>query len=212
MILRDNVNRFDDETRQRFSTIRQSAQMMGQLINDLLAFSRLGRKEITPSRLDMEGLLDDVWQELQVIHPERKMTLEVGPMPPAFGDRMLIKQVLLNLLSNAIKYGGLPPRIEVGATLEEDQVRYWVRDNGDGIKPALQGKLFKEGVRLHVREEGYGLGLAIVRRIVERLGGQVGVQSTGKPGEGATFWFTLHAVNDRDAASPASAPSPSDIP
>lgn len=193
MILRDSVNRFDDETRQRFGTIRQSAQMMGQLINDLLAFSRLGRKEITPSRLDMEGLLDDVWQELQVIHPERKMTLEIGPMPPAFGDRMLIKQVLLNLLSNAIKFTRPREcaRIQVRGTEDGDRLVYDVIDNGVGFDMAYHDKMFGVFQRLHNSDEfeGTGVGLAIVQRIIHRHGGKVWAE--GKPDEGASFHFSL---------------------
>jgi len=199
----------DDLYREQVELIRQSGAKMEQIVEELLLLSTQQREDDTQQVVEMARVFEEARKRLSVIIANYEVEVRVATaLPPALGNAAWLEEVWVNFLSNAIKYGGLPPRIEVGATLEEDQVRYWVRDNGDGIKPALQGKLFKEGVRLHVREEGYGLGLAIVRRIVERLGGQVGVESTGRPGKGATFWFTLHAVDDREATAPASAPPP----
>jgi signal transduction histidine kinase len=121
--------------------------------------------------------------------------------PDAIGYAPWIEEVWANYISNAIKYGGQPPYIELGATVEAESstaeggtspncVRFWVRDNGPGLTEAEQGQLFTEFTRLHqVRAEGHGLGLSIVQRIVEKLGGTVGVDS--KIGHGSTFWFTL---------------------
>jgi len=103
-----------------------------------------------------------------------------------------IEEVWSNYLSNALKYGGKPPRIEFGFTpLPDQRMRYWVRDNGQGLKDSENQALFTEFARLgrHAATEGHGLGLSIVQRIVSRLGGAVGVES--KPGEGSTFYFVL---------------------
>jgi signal transduction histidine kinase len=98
--------------------------------------------------------------------------------------------VWVNYVSNALKYGGRPPRVELGATPQDGVVRFWVRDNGAGLTAEDQERLFTEFTRLHqVRAEGYGLGLSIVRRIIEKLGGDVGVES--EVGKGSTFYFTL---------------------
>lgn len=112
--------------------------------------------------------------------------------PPALGRGAWIEEVWANYLSNAIKYGGRPPRVELGADQvdAEGLIRFWVRDNGPGLTAEEQATLFTPFQRLHqARAEGHGLGLSIVRRIVERLDGQVGVES--KPGQGSTFSFTL---------------------
>jgi two-component system, sensor histidine kinase and response regulator len=107
-----------------------------------------------------------------------------------------VAEVWANYLSNAIKYGGDPPRAELGADLPADgRVRFWVRDNGPGLSPEDQARLFAPFERLHqVRAQGHGLGLSIVRRIVEKLGGEVGVESA--VGQGSTFWFTLPALRE----------------
>jgi|GEM_PF-642594 len=198
MILRDHMDRFDEQTKEKFGTIRSNAQMMGQLINDLLAFSRLGRQEIVPSKLDMDALLNDAWKELRMIHPERKMTLDARKMPAAFGDRTLIKQVLLNLLSNAIKFTTYRnhAKIEAGGYAEGDQLVYYITDNGIGFDMTYHDKMFGVFQRLHSSSkfEGTGVGLAIVQRIVHRHGGRVWAE--GKPNQGATFYFSLKKRSD----------------
>ena len=115
----------------------------------------------------------------------------VSRWPVALGHMAWVEEVWVNYLSNAIKYSGKPPHLELGAEEQPDgMVRYWVRDNGPGLTPEDQARLFTPFTRLdQVRARGYGLGLSIVRRIVEKLGGQVGVES--QPGQGCTFFFTL---------------------
>ena len=193
MILRDHTDQFDEDTKQKFGTIRRSSQMMGQLINDLLAFSRLGRQEIMPSKLDMGGLLNDAWKELQMIHPERKMILDAQEMPQAFGDRTLIKQVLLNLLSNAIKFTKYREcaKIEAGGCADGKQLVYYIIDNGVGFDMTYHDKMFGVFQRLHSSDEfeGTGVGLAIVQRIIHRHGGRVWAE--GRPDRGASFYFSL---------------------
>jgi two-component system sensor histidine kinase/response regulator len=116
--------------------------------------------------------------------------------PQALGYATWVEEVWVNYLSNALKYGNYPPQVELGASpAPGGMVRFWVRDNGDGISPQDQARLFTPFTRLdQVRARGHGLGLSIVRRIVEKLGGQIGVESEGQPGRGSTFSFTLPAV------------------
>jgi signal transduction histidine kinase len=111
--------------------------------------------------------------------------------PHAVGYAPWVEEIWINYLSNALKYSGQPPRIEIGGTAQADgQARFWVRDNGPGLTPEEQSRLFKPFTRLNqTRAKGHGLGLSIVRRIAEKLGGTVGVES--QVGKGSTFWFTL---------------------
>ncbi|MEJ2751008.1 MAG: HAMP domain-containing sensor histidine kinase, partial [Anaerolineae bacterium] len=113
--------------------------------------------------------------------------------PLALGYTPWVEEVMVNYVSNALKYGGRPPYVELGATRQPDnRVRFWVRDNGLGLTPEQQAKLFTEFERLgQTRANGHGLGLSIVRRIVEKMDGDYGVESTAVPGEGCTFYFTL---------------------
>jgi signal transduction histidine kinase len=113
--------------------------------------------------------------------------------PVAWGHAPWVEEVWMNYICNALKYGGRPPRLELGARAQDDgMVRFWIRDNGPGLTPEEQCRMFVPFTRLgQVRATGHGLGLSIVRRIVERLGGQVGVESEGAPGRGSVFYFTL---------------------
>src|SRR5206468_1582865 len=117
--------------------------------------------------------------------------LDIEKWPTASGYAPWVEEVWTNYISNAIKYGGNPPRVELGADVDPDHmIRFWVRDNGAGLAPEQQSQLFKMYSRLgETRIQGHGLGLSIVQRIVEKLGGQVGVESI--PGQGSTFSFTL---------------------
>lgn len=194
MILRDQVDKLDDETRRKFNLIRSNTQMMGKLIDDLLAFSRLGRMEINMTRLYMEDLINDVWKEIQIINPGRKLVLEVNNISSrSWGDRSLIRQVYSNLLSNAVKYTRFnkETNIEVGGYRQDNEDVYYVRDNGVGFDMNYYDKLFGVFQRLHSSDEyeGTGVGLAIVQRIIHRHGGRVWAE--GEEGKGATFYFTL---------------------
>jgi signal transduction histidine kinase len=132
-------------------------------------------------------------------HELRRLGAEVRlpqRWPTPLGFAPWVERVLANYLSNALKYGGRPPRIELGAeALGSARVRVWVRDDGRGIPPAERERLFVPFTRLFREDaDGHGLGLSIVRRLVERMGGEVGVESAGRPGEGSTFHFTLPAA------------------
>jgi light-regulated signal transduction histidine kinase (bacteriophytochrome) len=169
---------------------------MGELIDGLLAFSRLQRQEMASGRVRLADLVAEVWDELAVERGERRVELVVGELPDALGDPRLIRHVVANLLGNAVKYtrDADPARIEVGHKVTTaGEATYFVRDNGAGFDMRYAGKLFKVFQRLHRAEEyeGTGIGLALAHRIVHRHGGQIWADAT--PGEGATFYFTLPA-------------------
>jgi PAS domain S-box-containing protein len=193
MILRDQRDKLDDDAKRKFDLIRSNTQMMGKFIDDLLSFSRLGRLELNMSRLDMESLVNDVWMELQIINPGRKIDLKIKNIPPGWGDRTLIKQVYSNLLSNAVKYTNFKDNVyvEVGGYKEGDEYIYYVKDNGVGFDMEYYDKLFGVFQRLHSADEyeGTGVGLAIVQRIIHRHGGRVWANAVVD--KGATFYFTL---------------------
>jgi PAS domain S-box-containing protein len=193
MILRQQGDQFDENTRRQFDVIRDNAKTMGQLIDDLLAFSRLGRQALSLTKLNMEALTRGVWEELKTIHPDKPMILKIDHLPPGTGDRSLIKQVLINLLSNAIKFTRVRevPLIEVVGTGGETENVYFVRDNGVGFDMRYHDKLFGVFQRLHgaTDYEGTGVGLAIVQRIIQRHGGRIWAES--EIDKGAAFYFSL---------------------
>jgi len=195
-ILKNQGDKFDEDTRSRFNRIRRNTQMMGELIDDLLSFSRLGRAEINMSDLDMEDLVCEVWKELQVINPNRQLNLTNNNVPPGRGDRTLIKQVYANLLSNAVKFtkNVKDAYIEAGGYSEGNENVYYVKDNGVGFDMNYYDKLFGVFQRLHSDDdfEGTGIGLAIVQRIIQRHEGRVWAE--GKVNQGAVFYFSLPKV------------------
>jgi light-regulated signal transduction histidine kinase (bacteriophytochrome) len=193
MILKKQGDKFDEDTLRRFNDIRLNAKKMGQLIDDLLSFSRLSRKNMSSSDLNMVDLIRDVWKDLNNINPNRKMHLIVNSTPLSYGDGALVKQVYYNLLSNAIKFTKCrdEARIEVGGDVDGNENVYYVKDNGVGFDMAYCDKLFGVFQRLHNPDdfEGTGVGLATVKRIIYRHGGRVWAE--GKVSEGATFYFSL---------------------
>ncbi|MBI2970746.1 MAG: hypothetical protein HYY36_08395, partial [Gammaproteobacteria bacterium] len=166
---------------------------MSTLIDDLLAFSRLGRQAIRRVELDMGGLVETIVQEQRSNSGVDQVRFVMHPLPSARADPALLRQVWVNLLSNAVKYSGTrrQPVVEIGSRDENSQTVYYVRDNGAGFDMRFYDKLFAVFQRLHRAEDfpGTGIGLAIVHRIVTRHGGRVWAE--GKVGEGATFYFTL---------------------
>ncbi len=187
---------FDEETQRQFQMITDNAAKMGQLIDDLLAFSRLGSQAVDKGSLDMEELIQEVWQELVMINPGREMTLKIGQMPAACGDKTLIRQVYGNLLGNAVKFtqGRDAAVIEAGSCIQDGETVYYVRDNGVGFDMRFYDKLFGVFQRLHSDEEykGTGIGLALVKRIINRHGGRVWAE--GEVDKGATFYFSLPSI------------------
>jgi PAS domain S-box-containing protein len=193
MLIEDCAGAVDANGRRYLDIITQNTRQMGKLIDDLLAFSRMGRKALEVHPIDMERVVQEVFSSLKESHPDRGVTLELGPLPPGLGDPSMIRQVFANLLGNSVKYtrGKDPARIEVGARVEGGENLYYVRDNGVGFNQDYSHKLFGVFQRLHSAKdfEGTGVGLALVQRIVQRHRGRV--WGEGKLGEGATFFFTL---------------------
>ncbi|NIP95614.1 MAG: PAS domain-containing protein, partial [Akkermansiaceae bacterium] len=183
----------DDEGRRFIGFAVDGAKRMRVLINDLLAFSRIGTrgKELAP--VDSGKPLATAVKNLALTIRERGAEVEAEPLPRVWGDGIQLTQVFQNLIGNAIKFCERNPRIRVSAAKEGPMWRFSVQDNGIGMDPAHQKKVFEVFQRLHTRQkyEGTGIGLAVVRKIVERHGGRVRVDSS--PGEGSTFSFTLRA-------------------
>jgi PAS domain S-box-containing protein len=185
--------RLDAEGQRLLGVICNSARQMGKLIDDLLAFSRLGRKGLETTPVDMEALADSVVSQLKALEPERAIVIERGMLPAARGDIALLQQAVANLVSNALKFTRRKPdaRVEIGSKKEAGGCVYYVADNGAGFDMQYSKKLFGVFQRLHGADEfeGTGIGLALVQRIITRHGGRVWAE--GKLGEGATFYFTL---------------------
>jgi signal transduction histidine kinase/CHASE3 domain sensor protein len=176
------------------NVIRSETQRLGRLIDDLLAFSRLGRQQIEPVKIDMRAMAREVFDELAALDPGRQLQLDLQPLPPAFGSQAMIRQVWVNLIGNAIKFTKerAPGEITIGARNGPDGGQtYYVRDNGAGFDMQHAGKLFGVFQRLHSEQEfpGTGVGLALVQRIVQRHGGRIWAEA--EVGRGATFFFTL---------------------
>jgi len=173
--------------------IEQYAYRMGSIIDELLLLASVRKlTTVDPRPLRMAQIVDEALTRLRVLIDERHPVISApDDWPVALGYAPWVEEVWANYISNAIKYGGDPPHLRLGATVEADGIaRFWVRDNGPGITPQNQARLFDQFTRLdETRAEGHGLGLSIVRRIVDKLGGQVGVVS--QPGEGSEFYFTL---------------------
>lgn len=183
----------DAEGRRVLGVIRSEALRMGQLIDDLLQFSRLGRQPLRIAATDMSTLAREVFEELLRGMPERKVDFRLGPLPEALADRSLLRQVWVNLLDNALKYSR--PRetalIEISGRVQDGEAVYCVQDNGTGFEMKYAGKLFGVFQRLHAANqfEGTGVGLALVQRIVHRHHGRVWAEA--EPDSGARFYFSL---------------------
>jgi PAS domain S-box-containing protein len=186
-------DRMDEDGRHFLGKILSSSKRMGVLLDDLLNFSRLGRVSLQRRRVNLAQLVERVRQELPAVEGG-SLVWEIGELPEVEGDEALLQQVVVNLLSNAVKYSRKTPdaRIVVGSRNDaESTVTVFVRDNGSGFEMQYVDKLFQVFQRLHRAEdfEGTGIGLAIVRRVIERHGGRVWAEAV--LGQGATFYFSL---------------------
>lgn len=193
MLKEDYEDKLDAEGLRIVNNIINNAKTMGQLIDELLAFSRLGKKELALSNVDMRSLTQSVTDELLDNGTREKYNIGIGPLPASNADRTLIKQVFMNLVGNAIKYSSKRdnPVIEIGAREEGNRVVYFVKDNGVGFDMAYAGKLFGVFQRLHSQEEfeGTGVGLALVKRVIDKHGGEIWAEA--EENNGATFYFSL---------------------
>lgn len=184
----------DEASRRLLGRVTEAARRMGQLIDDLLAFSRMGRAEFLRRKVDVGALVGEVVGELREGSPGSALVIRQGTLPEVTGDAAMLRVVLTNLVSNALKYSRTreQPEVEIGA-LEgrPGEVVVFVRDNGVGFDMQYADKLFGVFQRLHGADdfEGTGIGLATVRRIVHRHGGRTWAE--GEPGRGATFYFSL---------------------
>jgi PAS domain S-box-containing protein len=196
ILLDDYSGKLDDEGKRLLNVVRNNTSKMGQLIDDILKFSRAGRLEMNFSEINMDELARDVYEELLPAAARQNLQVDIEPLSSSRGDRAMMRQVFVNLLSNAIKFthGKAPAKIKVGAYTEKNETVYFVQDNGAGFDMRYVDRLFGVFQRLHTESEfeGTGIGLAIVKRIVARHGGRTWAE--GKVNEGATIYFALPAA------------------
>jgi signal transduction histidine kinase len=188
----------DDKSQRFIRTILDSAKRMGNLIDDLLAFSRIGRAATRETEVDLEQLVKEVVAEIGQDTKSRDIAWKIGALPVCYGDRSMLKLVVVNLVSNAAKFTRMrkPAEIEIGCVDRDKEVEVFVRDNGAGFDMQYVDKLFGVFQRLHLAEqfEGTGIGLATVQRIIHRHGGKV--WGEGAVDQGATFYFSLPKAQD----------------
>ena len=192
-VIEDYASQLPEEGQRYLQTVREEAQNMGQLIDDLLTFARLGRAPINKRELDTTGLVHSVLNGFKTEQQERRVDVQIGELTPCQGDAALLRQVWINLISNAFKYTRKRESavIEIGCRSTPAGTEYFVRDNGAGFDMAYAHKLFGVFQRLHLAEdyEGTGVGLALVQRIVLRHGGRIWAEAAAD--RGATFFFNL---------------------
>lgn len=197
IVLKKYASHLDEDGQRYLNNIVENAEKMGQLIDDILAFSRLGRQSIQKNEFDLEQAFQEVYQDLTQNSEYENITFNLHELPMVKGDYNLFKQVIQNLLSNALKYSSRKEntKIEVGVDKQDQTDVFYVRDNGAGFDMKYYDKLFGVFQRLHNNNdfEGNGVGLAFVKRIIERHNGKIWAKSA--PNEGATFYFTINETN-----------------
>jgi len=189
------------ELREFTQQIRNTAYEMNSIIDNLLLLAEVRKTEAPLEPVDMDSVVTRVRERLSYMIKQHKAQINIPPAwPAAIGYAPWLEEVWANYLSNAIKYGGQPPHVELGAALQPDgMIRFWTRDDGIGLPGEDQARLFAPFTRVgQVHKPGHGLGLSIVLHIIEKLGGQVGVES--EPGKGSLFYFTLPACPDGEEA------------
>jgi ligand-binding sensor domain-containing protein/signal transduction histidine kinase len=193
ILAEDYAPALDDEGRKVIGVVRKEVTRMGQLIEDLLAFSRFNQAEMHSVEINMNALVLRVFEEITSSEQRKRIDFSITQLPTAVGDPALIRQVLANLLSNAVKFSSRKPRAVIGVDgrVSNGEVVYSIKDNGAGFQNEYAGKMFGVFQRLHKADEfeGTGVGLAIVQRLIHRHGGRV--WGEGVLNEGATFSFTL---------------------
>ena len=203
-MLADNQARIPPaQQKEALQTIVKTSLKMNNIIQELLLLAAVRQATVKSGPIQMGGIVGAARQRLWGVISDSGAQLivpDAATWPKVIGYAGWVEEVWINYISNAIKYGGSPARIELGADADYKQTeagrnmaRFWVRDNGSGIAKSDQAQLFSQFTRLdQVRAEGHGLGLSIVARVIEKLGGEVGVES--EPGEGSLFYFTLPMV------------------
>ncbi len=193
ILIEDHSARLDDEGLRVVNVITTNIQKMGQLIDDLLAFSRLDRKTLKRSKVNMDHLVENVVNEFRLYLGKRTVKWMITPLGNVMGDWSMLREVFLNLVSNAVKFTRQKETgtIEIGRDEGDDEIVYYVRDNGAGFNMRYADKLFKVFQRLHGSKEfeGTGIGLALCERIINKHGGRIWAK--GEPDKGAGFYFSL---------------------
>jgi signal transduction histidine kinase len=200
-LLQTQGNEITEEERERaLELLVQNARRMSNIIQELLMLSSVRKRDVETHPLDMTEIVQNALDRLRFVIQEYKAHIILpDSWAVAQGYGPWIEEVWENYVSNAVKYGGEPPEIELGSTvLADGRIKFWIRDNGQGIPPEKQQLLFTPFTKLsEVRVTGHGLGLSIVCRIMEKLGGDVAVES--QPGHGSTFSFTLPAYDPAES-------------
>ena len=174
--------------------INQSATKTMHITRELLTLASVRQQEIKPANVKMLPIINESLKRLDDMIHERNAQIVIPEIwPEVLGYEGWLEEVWINYISNAVKYGGTPPIIELGSEiLPEQKVKFWIKDNGKGLSEEEMALLFNKFTRLDtLRAEGHGLGLSIVKRIIEKLNGEVGIESTNIPGKGCTFYFIL---------------------
>jgi len=196
MLLQGQYGELSEQEREEsLLALVRSSQKIESIVESLLLLAGVRKQQVELKPLDMTEIITETINRLDPLLEKHQADITLSNQwPPALGYAPWIEEVWTNYLSNAVKYGGSPPQVTVGATPHDGgMVRFWVKDNGAGIPLEKQAQLFTPFERLgQVNVEGHGLGLSIVRRIVEKFGGQVSIQS--EPGQGSEFSFTLPAA------------------
>ncbi|WP_413171477.1 PAS domain S-box protein [Anabaena azotica] len=198
-LIEDYGHLFDEMGQEYARHIAASAQRMDNLIQDLLAYSRLSQTDIQLEVVDLTMVMQNVLHQLESERQAKQAEITVAfPLPQVIGQRIILTQVLINLLCNALKYVApdIRPQVRVWAENQQDHIRLWIGDNGIGIEPEYQERIFEVFERLHTSDNysGSGVGLAIVQKGIERMKGRVGVNS--QPGEGSQFWIELPIISN----------------
>ena len=204
MLAREAQGQLSDNGRRYMKTIAEASGEMGVLIDDLLAFSRMGRAEMLEAEVNLDLLVRDTLRDLEPATRERNIVWKIPPLPAVQADPAMLKLVMANLLANAVKFTRTrdPAQVEIGCDGVENGRRIvFIRDNGVGFEPQYAHKLFGVFQRLHRAEEfeGTGIGLANVRRVITRHGGRTWAE--GAVGRGATFYLTLKPSSSTNAAN-----------
>jgi len=203
ILVEDYAPKLDENGRRVIGVISDNARTMGQLIDELLKLSRLGRKQIEAVDIDMTALAQSVYHEIkEELFRDRAVEMFVNPLPSARADATMVRQIFSNLISNAMKFTARREKavIEIGSCEQEGKCVYYVKDNGVGFDMKYAGKLFEVFQRLHAQDEfeGTGVGLTIVRNSVNRHGGRVWAEAAVN--QGATFYFTLSGRKNSQAS------------
>lgn len=189
----------DQESTDQLQSVIRAGQQMFEIIESLLLLARVGQQKIESTPMNMNEIIQQVEYRLSHLFKQHGGQLQkTTTWPTALGYAPWVAEIWANYLSNALKYGGRPPKITIGATLQDDKkIRFWVRDNGKGLNEEAKAKLFNPFTRLAdtMDAEGHGLGLAIVKRIIKKLGGEIGIESC--VGEGSLFYFILPAQENQ---------------